>query len=311
MPIHDVGYRPWNGQRVSPTMRWWMISESGIRMAIRAPWVRRIIFFCWLPILYWGTGIFVFENQGLANAELLETPNSIEIVDVEMGDSITLEIDGEQKKIPFNFDEAEFNPETLKAIADGIERKQTAMAIRNTFSGFPAIDKLSDALSSGDSEKMRSVFWSWLLMTYFRYPQSTAMIFLLGFITPVLISRDIRSRAMLIYFSRPIGRLEYLFGKFMIPTLFLTFITMLPALSLYALGVALSPDISVVVATWHIPLRIALATLCVVLPTVSLSLMLSSLTQESRFAAFAWFAVWALGQGLGLRCSYRHRLAQE
>jgi hypothetical protein len=53
----------------------------------------------------------------------------------------------------------------------------------------------------------------------------------------------------------------------------------------------------VVLATWDIPFRILFSTLVVVIPTVSLALMLSALTQESRFAAFAWFAVWALGQG--------------
>lgn len=134
-------------------------------------------------------------------------------------------------------------------------------------------------------------------MTYFRYPQSTALIFLLGFITPSLIARDIRSRALLLYFSRPIGRFEYMLGKLAIPAAFLGFITVLPALVLYLLGVFLSPEPSVILTTWDIPVRILLASAVVILPTVSLALMFSSLTQESRFAAFAWFAVWALGQG--------------
>jgi hypothetical protein len=82
-----------------------------------------------------------------------------------------------------------------------------------------------------------------------------------------------------------------------IPSAFLAFITTLPALALYLLGIFLSPDPSIIFWTWDIPLRILLASGVVIIPTVSLALMLSSLTQESRFAAFAWFAIWALGQG--------------
>jgi hypothetical protein len=38
-----------------------------------------------------------------------------------------------------------------------------------------------------------------------------------------------------------------------------------------------------------------LASLIFIIPTVSVALMFSSLTSESRFAAFAWFAFWGLG----------------
>jgi len=39
------------------------------------------------------------------------------------------------------------------------------------------------------------------------------------------------------------------------------------------------------------------ASAILIIPCAALSLMLSSLTQESRFASFAWFAVWVLGHG--------------
>lgn len=47
--------------------------------------------------------------------------------------------------------------------------------------------------------------------------------------------------------------------------------------------------------TWDLPLRVVLASLLFIVPAASVALMFSSLTSESRFAAFAWFAFWGLG----------------
>lgn len=48
-------------------------------------------------------------------------------------------------------------------------------------------------------------------------------------------------------------------------------------------------------ATWDLPLRIVAASVVLMLPTSVLALCFSSLTQESRYAGFAWFASWILG----------------
>ena len=62
MPLHDVGYREWHGQRTSPMSRWSIISSSGIRLAAKSRWVRRILFVAWLPVMYWGIGFFFVEK---------------------------------------------------------------------------------------------------------------------------------------------------------------------------------------------------------------------------------------------------------
>jgi hypothetical protein len=72
-------------------------------------------------------------------------------------------------------------------------------------------------------------------------------------------------------------------------------IATLPALCLYVLGVLLSPDLEIVKVTWDLPLRIIAASAVLMIPTASLALCISSLTEESRYAGFAWFAVWVLG----------------
>ena len=262
MPVHNVGYRPWTGQKTPQWTRWWIIANTGINLAFKSKWVRRLLFFAWLPVLYWAIAFFVLE-KGLSEQTgflMQQIGNEAGAGSAPLGD----------------------------VIAEGI---------REEFPALPQIDVLADALAEGDTNKVRNTVWRWLLMSFFRYPQATIILFLLGFIAPGLISRDVRSRAFLLYFSRPIGRMEYMLGKILIPAVYIVAVTTLPALVLFVFAVGLSPNFAVLQSTWEIPFRIVLASVFLVIPTASLSLMLSSLTHESRFASFAWFAIWALGHG--------------
>ncbi|MFT5302624.1 MAG: ABC-2 type transport system permease protein [Mariniblastus sp.] len=247
MPIHDVGYRGWEGERTSQLSRWCIISTTGIKLAAQSRWVRRILFVAWLPVMYWGIGFFFIENA-------------------------------------ISDDSA--------AVKAGISQ-----TLSGSFAAFPHAKDLANSLASDDPAQIRNDVWRWLLMVFFRYPQAILILFLIGAVGPALISQDMRSRAFLLYFSRPIGKLEYMFGKLCIPAAFIAAVTTLPALALYAFAILMSPEFSVFWSTWDIPIRIILATFALVIPTSSVVLMLSSLTQESRFASFSWFALWALGHG--------------
>ena len=260
MPLHNVGYRSWEGHKTPQWSRWWIIASSGINLAIKSRWVRRLMFFAWLPVIAFGVAFFILEQTQAA----LQQPTSGAI---------------------------------LPAAEQELQKQVASDAIRQRFAAFPNADKLAEAIESGDESQLRNTSWNWLLMTFFRYPQATLILFLVGFIAPGLISRDVRSRAFLLYFSRPIGRLEYIIGKLLVPGMYIVSVTTLPALVLYMVAVGFSPNFTVVYSTWDIPIRILLASLFLVIPTASIALMFSSLTHESRFASFAWFATWALGHG--------------
>jgi ABC-2 type transport system permease protein len=174
------------------------------------------------------------------------------------------------------------------------ERRELRSAIPFLLERLPQSDNAMSAWYL-DAAAARHEVWSLLLMTFFRYPQAVLMVLLVGMIAPPLISQDFRSRAFLLYFSRPITPLEYVYGKAMVIWVYLAAVTTLPALVLYVIGVLLSPSISVVLDTWDIPLRILAASGVLLVPTTSLALFFSSLTTESRYAGFAWFAVWGLG----------------
>ena len=141
----------------------------------------------------------------------------------------------------------------------------------------------------------RHIFWSSLLLILFRRSQPFLLIPIVAVIAPPMISQDFRSRAFLLYFSRPLTRVQYMLGKAATVSLYLLCVTMFPALLLYFVGILLSPDISVLYYTWDLPLRVILASLMIVIPCTALALMLSSLTTESRYASFAWFAIWIFG----------------
>ena len=160
----------------------------------------------------------------------------------------------------------------------------------------PMIDQRDLALEMmQDPEGARHQVWSALILSFFRYPQAVAMVMLVGLIAPMMISYDLRSKAYLMYFSRPLTPSEYILGKSAVIWFFLAMISTLPALGLYVLGVLLSPDLSVVLETWDIPLRILAASAVLLVPTTAVALCYSSMSTESRYTTFGWFATWIMG----------------
>jgi len=144
-------------------------------------------------------------------------------------------------------------------------------------------------------EYLRPTIWAQILFTFFIVPQAFSVVIVIGMVAPKLISRDMKNRAFLLYYSRPIKPWQYLLGKCAIVWVFLIGLTTLPALMLYCMGVALSPSMSVLLVTWDLPVRIILASVVLCVPTTLFALTLSSLTRESIFASFGWFAVWIMG----------------
>jgi hypothetical protein len=220
-----------------------VIAQTGVQLAWKSSWVRRMLFFAWMPTLAWAGFFFGYEQA------VEQSPESVQF----------------------------FVPLLELVDADSGELKPLINEIRN------------------DPASARHSFWSTLLMVFFRSPQAILMVMLVGLIAPPLISRDVRSRAFLIYFSRPLRPFEYVLGKASIVWAYLLMISGLPAFALYVLAILLSPELSLVGQTWDLPLRIIAATVVLLIPTSAVALCFSAMTSESRYAGFAWFALWILG----------------
>jgi ABC-2 type transport system permease protein len=238
MPLHDLGYRRWQGSRTPRLLRPLYIARSGVSLVWRRRWLRTMIILAWLPIIVPAFGIFAFE---------------------------------------FSTTEPEMRQAAFQFLRGPMQRPDLAMAAMT------------------DPSSIRHEVWSTLILAFFRYPQLSAMVLLVGVIAPMLVSYDLRSKAYLLYFSRPLSTTEYIIGKSAVVWFFLGVIVTVPALALYVTGVLLSPSLSVVNETWDIPLRILAASIVLLVPTTALALCFSSWTSESRYATFSWFAVWVMG----------------
>lgn len=63
--VNRFGYRGWSGELESGAMRWTVISAVGIRRAWQSRWLRRMLFFAWMPAVLFGIGFFVWEQAAL------------------------------------------------------------------------------------------------------------------------------------------------------------------------------------------------------------------------------------------------------
>jgi ABC-2 type transport system permease protein len=265
MPLHDVGYRPWRGERLGSGSAIGVIALTGIKLAWTSRWLRRMVFFAWSPALVFAMSFFAFE-QAIDEGRL-----------ANMRDAA---------RAGRNLDGVGMLGTVL---ADTLGRTPGHAAgtrpVRRE--GGPPVDPKVDIAET------RRVVWSRLLLAFMRVPQAVLLAGVIGLVAPSLVSRDLRAKAWLVYFTRPVGRLEYILGKAAILGVLVAAITVLPALALWLMGVLVSPSVWVAVDTWDLPLKAVAASLVLAVPTVLLALAYSSATAESRIASFAWFATWA------------------
>ncbi len=316
MPIHDLGYRKWDGKQGVFWLRWVVIAQGGIRLAWKSQWLKRLMLVAWTPAILFGFAFFSYEQFSLlretnpevkswiwrARISMAEDPEEIveilkEAEENQALDSIQLGFDAQEqwKKIQQRNEVFEdWEEERRLGHRPGPRRGPPPRPDEsNGLSALAPRDLVKDALR--DPDVARNDVWAYLLMRFFQYPQGLLMVMVVGLIAPQLISNDVRSRAFLSYFSRPINRVDYMVGKSAVVWCYLALITTAPALVLYFIGVSLSPNWSVVFDTWDLPLRILLASILLLIPATSLALMFSSLTSETRYAQYAWYAVWAMG----------------
>jgi len=231
MPLHDVGYRPWQGRRSGSLAAIFVIATTGLTLAWTSRWLRRAVFFAWSPALVFAGSFFVFEQA----------------IDEGRLDSIR-----ESARLGRNVDGV------------GILGRVIAESLG------PVDDPADRHLGPEEqANKARRMVWARLMLAFMRSPQAILLAIVVGLVAPTLVSRDLRVKAWLIYFTRPVGKFEYVTGKLLILGLLVASITMLPALSLWVAGVAVSPSLWVAVTTWDLPLRIIVASLALAIPRCS------------------------------------------
>ena len=230
-----------------------VIAITGVRLAWKSRWLRRTLLFAWSPALIFAASIFAFEQA-------VEEKRLPALVEMARGGR--------------SFDRG------------GMVGMIVAQVLDRTDAGKTGVSDAEQVVVA------RRLVWTRLLLAFMRAPQAVLLAIVVGLVAPGLISRDLRAKAWLIYFTRPVGRTEYILGKMAILGAIVAVITILPAVALWLAGVLMSPSLWVAAETWDLPLRAVAASVALAIPTVLLALAFSSLTTESRIATFAWFATW-------------------
>jgi len=238
MPLFQIGYRRFEGERTSHARRWWPITRTGLSIAWRSKLLRRLVFVSFLPFLYFGWVFFVIGR----------------ITDP-----------GTDPNLPF-------------------------YELAREFLGDHVVEKLHD-----DPGLIRSSVWTMVFGyfgTYFQLYMAGLVAAVAG---PPLIANDLRTRAFLIYFARPVSRLDYVIGKTGVLVALLASVTLLPSLLLYSLSILFSPSLDTIIQTLPVAAKIVLATMGTIVPAALILLVLSSITRQPRFATITWFVICLFG----------------
>jgi len=106
-----------------------------------------------------------------------------------------------------------------------------------------------------------------------------------------LISRDLKARALPIYFAKPLTPLTYLLGKWGVIALFIALVMLVPNMAALGLGVALTggPGSWGQVASMALGILVSGGVVCIVAGAVILAL--SSMSSDQRYVTVGWVAV--------------------
>ncbi len=239
MPLFELGYRRYQGQRTSERLRWWPITRWGLSIAWRSKLLRRLVFIAFLPFLYFGPVFFAIGR--------ITEPGA--------------------------------------AAAHGPWREIAASLL-----GGDLVRRLAEDVGS-----VRSAVWSLVFASMGQFVQLQWVAMVAAIAGPPLVAHDLRTRAFLIYFARPISRLDYVMGKAGTLVVLLGSVTLVPNLLLYVASIAFSPTLETVAHTIPVALKSGLASMAAIVPAALFVLMLSSLTRQPRFAAAAWAVVLVFG----------------
>ena len=135
---------------------------------------------------------------------------------------------------------------------------------------------------------------------FYNFPLFSMILMVLsGTVGASLIARDVRHRALLMYFSRSITRADYLLGKFLALVLFLLITTLGPGLLLFVGQIGMSQERLTLAQRLGDLGAITLHSLILTVPMSAIVLAFSSLTKRTYLAAILWAMFYFISGSLG------------
>jgi ABC-2 type transport system permease protein len=132
----------------------------------------------------------------------------------------------------------------------------------------------------------------------FLQQQEVFLFFITVYAGAGLIATDRRANALQIYLSKPLSRVEYIFGKLTILATFLLFVTWLPAVLLLVIQIMFSGSFKFFVDNLFLFPAITIFSFIQVMAVASAMLALSSLSNSSRYVGVLYAGVLFFSQAL-------------
>jgi ABC-2 type transport system permease protein len=123
------------------------------------------------------------------------------------------------------------------------------------------------------------------------FPQHVMVFFITVYVGSGLIANDRRANALQIYLSKPLTRVEYVFGKLAILMTFLALVTWLPAIVLLVVQVAFTGSFAFLRANIFLVPAITIYSFLEITMVATTMLALSSLSNSSRYVAILYTVV--------------------
>ena len=114
------------------------------------------------------------------------------------------------------------------------------------------------------------------------------MFFVTIFTGAGLIANDLRANALQIYLSKPLGRFEYIAGKFAVLAFFLLLVTWVPATMLLVIQIVFAGNLAFLTANLFLLPAILVATGIETIVLCMVMLALSSLSKSARFVGIMY-----------------------
>jgi ABC-2 type transport system permease protein len=128
--------------------------------------------------------------------------------------------------------------------------------------------------------------------------QGTFVFFITVYAGAGLIANDRRANALQIYLSKPLTRLEYVFGKLSILVVFLLLVTWVPAILLLVVQILFAGNAEFVTRNLHLFPAITVFSFVQVVTIASTMLALSSLSSSSRYVGILYAALLFFSEAL-------------
>ena len=142
-------------------------------------------------------------------------------------------------------------------------------------------------------EQFREALWRSMYLLTIKI-QMLWVLLVVARVGPGLIARDLRTRALPIYFAKPVTPLTYLTGKWLVVASFIALVMLIPNLLTLIIGSMITGGLHTWSQTLGLALELVLSGVMVCVVGGAIILALSSLTSDHRYVAVAWVAVCVL-----------------